>query len=183
MTTATVETITAEVRVLMVGNRQVTLSVYRQLDIVDLHWVEPFGRVSDGRDDGTWVVGRHVTGALVRARVRTTNGPILVGLEDLNHNKVVLCAALLGALARRRWGPQTGYKGVVLHFDPESVASCAISGHELGMPDANGDCQAQWSSLDSVAEYLDERVATYEASWKKHQAAAKLPLIVLAGLR
>lgn len=51
--TATVETLTAEVRVLMVGSRQVTLSVYRQLDeftVFDDDWCmfRPFGRVSTG---------------------------------------------------------------------------------------------------------------------------------------
>lgn len=52
MSTATVETLTAEVRVLMVGNRQVTLSVYRQLDKFTtsrpLSEFAPFGRVSSG---------------------------------------------------------------------------------------------------------------------------------------
>jgi hypothetical protein len=45
-TTATVETLTAEVRVLMVGSRQVTLSVYGQLDEVGPEDIEPFGRVN-----------------------------------------------------------------------------------------------------------------------------------------
>ena len=45
-TTARVEVLTAEVRVLMVGSRQVTLSVYSQLDRVALHAMTPFGRVS-----------------------------------------------------------------------------------------------------------------------------------------
>lgn len=75
----TVETLTAEVRALMVGTRQVTLSVYRQLDDVHPDCCEPFGRVRDSRDRaGTknlaipeptiYVIGRSVeTGALVRA--------------------------------------------------------------------------------------------------------------------
>lgn len=54
--TATVETLTAEVRTLMVGSRQVTLSVYRQLDSVSPypslfitdHNFSPFGRVNTG---------------------------------------------------------------------------------------------------------------------------------------
>lgn len=52
--TATVETLTAEVRVLMVGNRQITLSVYRQLDEFDPYcWpiegnFTAFGRVNSG---------------------------------------------------------------------------------------------------------------------------------------
>ncbi len=44
-TTATVETLTAEVRVLMVGNRQVTASVAKQLDHVALSELEIMGRV------------------------------------------------------------------------------------------------------------------------------------------
>lgn len=53
--TATVETLTAEVRVLMVGSRQVTLSVARQLDWIDITQLEPFGRVAirpPARGDG-----------------------------------------------------------------------------------------------------------------------------------
>lgn len=45
---ATVEVLTAEVRVLQVGRRQVTLSVVRQLDWADPADVEPFGRVRTG---------------------------------------------------------------------------------------------------------------------------------------
>lgn len=53
--TANVETLTAEVRVLMVGSRQVTLSVARQLDYYELLYDDevleftPFGRVRTGR--------------------------------------------------------------------------------------------------------------------------------------
>jgi hypothetical protein len=79
-TTATVEVLTAEVRTLMVGSRQVTLSVYRQLDGVGgvgWEWMkdfEPFGRVHDSKDESEFMpgvlflIGRHrETGALVRA--------------------------------------------------------------------------------------------------------------------
>lgn len=87
---ARVDVLTAEVRTLMVGNRQVTLSVYRQLDLVEPYEIEPFGRVRDSKDDvtrrliesfvhssndpygrdGVHVVGRDVdTGALVRSSV------------------------------------------------------------------------------------------------------------------
>lgn len=69
-TTATVETLTAEVRVLVVGNRQITLSVAKQLDEVPLWDMLPFGRVSVGKTHGVWgrVIGRHKrTGALVLA--------------------------------------------------------------------------------------------------------------------
>jgi len=49
--TATVETLTAEVRVLMVGSRQATLSVAKQLDRARYEDMEPMGRVRIGRKD------------------------------------------------------------------------------------------------------------------------------------
>jgi hypothetical protein len=70
--TATVETLTPEVRVLQVGNRQVTMSVAKQLDSVPLAEIEVFGRVSVsvwGSDrDNVELIGRSTnTGALVRS--------------------------------------------------------------------------------------------------------------------
>ena len=75
-TTATVETLSAEVRVLTVGRRQVTMGVFRQLDTVD--WTERktlelFGRVRETRKDEKdllHVVGRvKDTGVLVRSMI------------------------------------------------------------------------------------------------------------------
>jgi len=86
--TATVETLTAEVRVLMVGSRQVTLSVYNQLDLVPHARVEPFGRVNP-KEGGLWVVGRDsLTGTLVRSvspQVRDVlnKGPFTKGATKL----------------------------------------------------------------------------------------------------
>lgn len=74
-TTATVETLTAEVRVMMVGSRQVTLSVAKQLDRVDCADLDPMGRV---RIDKTLaggyieVIGTHrPSGTLAVAEVQT----------------------------------------------------------------------------------------------------------------
>jgi hypothetical protein len=69
---ARVQVLTAEVQTLVVGSRQVTLSVFWQLDRVDPLAVEPFGRVQprDADRGFIWVVGRHAgTGALVRSRL------------------------------------------------------------------------------------------------------------------
>jgi hypothetical protein len=41
--TATVETLTAEVRVLMVGSRQVTMSMFKQLDFRPVGEIDVFG--------------------------------------------------------------------------------------------------------------------------------------------
>jgi hypothetical protein len=71
-TTATVELLTAEVRVLMVGSRQVTLSVYRQLDQVMPGRIQPFGRVHDNRSsdrDTIEVVGANDVHALCRSHI------------------------------------------------------------------------------------------------------------------
>lgn len=80
--TATVESLVAEVRALMIGKRQVTMSVYRQLDAVSHQIIEPFGRVrlpdKDYMEPGTsgewldmvYVVGRSMKdGSLVRSWV------------------------------------------------------------------------------------------------------------------
>ena len=83
--TATVETLTAEVRVLMVGRRQVTMSVFRQLDTVD--WkerktLELFGRVRGTRKDEKrllYVVGRvKDTGVLVRSNIHLDSNAALL---------------------------------------------------------------------------------------------------------
>lgn len=65
-----VQLLTAEVRTLVVGARQVTLSFYAQLDECSPELIEPFGRV---RPRGasrwhTYVVGR-IYGELVRSSV------------------------------------------------------------------------------------------------------------------
>jgi hypothetical protein len=71
-----VQVLTAEVRTLVVGSRQITMSVYEQLDCVRPDEIEPFGRVSPNRSTNMhlWVVGRHaVTGVLVSSYApRTT---------------------------------------------------------------------------------------------------------------
>lgn len=69
MATATVETLTASVNVLQVGNRQITLSVARQLDNVSPFEIEPMGRVrlsAKGRSEYT-VIGKLDDGSLATA--------------------------------------------------------------------------------------------------------------------
>lgn len=70
-TTAQVQVHHAEVHVLQVGSRQVTLSVARQLDVVNPRQMTPFGRVKLDKtttDGIITTIGRHnVTGALVLA--------------------------------------------------------------------------------------------------------------------
>jgi hypothetical protein len=72
--TTRVELLTAEVRTLMVGDRQVTMSIYHQLDWVDPREIEPFGRVHSKahKFPAVEVVGSR-DGILVRSYLRKDN--------------------------------------------------------------------------------------------------------------
>lgn len=66
ISTATVETLTARVHVLQVGNRQVTVGVMQQLDTVHWYELEPFGRFQSGAHMG--LIGKRITdGTLVKS--------------------------------------------------------------------------------------------------------------------
>jgi hypothetical protein len=155
--TATVEVLTAEVRVLMVGSRQVTQSVFRQLDEIEPgFYIEPFGRVSfpDKSDrGGVWVVGTDWHGNLCRAyRVRPHLSRYLY-YEELEkdsdaHEDIEL-------FAQRAWAAALD-NGEDHHLAANKArrARCAELAHDLMVRE--GDSYREWKAL---------------------------PLIVLAGLR
>jgi hypothetical protein len=69
---ARVQVLTAEVRTLMVGSRQVTMSVYNQLDEIHPSGVIPFGRVTPRGADTRlfiYVVGKKPDGELCRSHI------------------------------------------------------------------------------------------------------------------
>ena len=157
-TTATVETLTAEVRVLMVGSRQITLSVYGQLDEVESHKIEPFGRVSPKEAERGWtyVVGKHTeTGELVRSATRTDRQLIERYLENLKNEARVLdrnAEAYRGAAEENRADRQRW-------IDATNQASDAAL---------------------ALYRKIETESVTMEADAVKWE---NLPLIVLAGLR
>jgi hypothetical protein len=68
-----VESMTAEIRVLKVGSKQVTLSAARQLDHVDASDITPFGRVKIATKDAAGlieVIGSDPDGVLSRSSAR-----------------------------------------------------------------------------------------------------------------
>jgi hypothetical protein len=71
--TATVETLTAEVRVVAVGIDQLTVVMVRQLDYVGLSDLNMFGRVK--LDDQELVIGSDTDGRLALARYHTHRKP------------------------------------------------------------------------------------------------------------
>ena len=101
--TATVAVLTAEVRVLQVGRRQITMSVFRQLDRIDPEDIEPFGGVSDG-DHYTEVavVGRDGDGQLVASAIGkrvgdfrhdVVGGDSSSGIKAMSRSKIALRAS------------------------------------------------------------------------------------------
>jgi hypothetical protein len=69
-TEATVAVLTAELKTLVIGTRQVTIGIWSQLDEVPDDQIIPFGRVSPpgNQEYVLWVVGKSVKdGSLVRS--------------------------------------------------------------------------------------------------------------------
>lgn len=157
--TATVETLTAEVRVLMVGSRQVTMSVYDQLDWVPLGDIEPFGRVRPRKpEEGyVYVVGRHMQSEnLVRSHVYGDPRDPAAGIE--RHE-----ADLRDKLTQAKEKADSNSSGPYA-LSPSYVERASF-----------------WRSAEQrLTAELDEWTnggAVKSAEW------CKLPLIVLAGLR
>ena len=141
-TAARVEVLTAEVRVLMVGSRQVTLSVFRQLDRVDSALIEPFGRVRDNPadpgSDRVVVVGRSARPA--------------------DH----------GALAR---------SSLSANYEHQQAWHFRNGREPIWDGDGDGDGGPMTGEEREQAAQVCEFRARLAAEW------ARLPLIVLAGLR
>jgi hypothetical protein len=179
-TVATVKTLTAEVRVLMVGNRQVTLSVYRQLDIVEQDDIEPFGRVNDSKDRGLWVVGRSSSGDLVRAKaVPLYADPLLWGFD------MPVGALEIGAQAMRRElagdRETTEYRVGHITIDGCSVRFGVNKNYPLHEDETRLRCADGWQpEVDRLAREVVSERAKSKAIYKRLR---DLPLIVLAGLR
>jgi hypothetical protein len=87
---ASVERLSAEVRVVQVGSRQITRPMYRQLDEATFGRFEPFGRVRDNkrkpRAGVLQLVGRDTeTGALVSYDAQPPDWSASAGPEEFTH--------------------------------------------------------------------------------------------------
>jgi hypothetical protein len=155
-TTARVDLLTAEVRVLMVGSRQITLSVYRQLDWAHADEIIPFGRVNTLR------LGEHPFGRIPELRDDTTGWVEVVGVST--------CVRNAGALVRSCCRPAR-HQAKNARSWRDSAQAVRQGGHVavLGKP--------------LTAEECDRRAALGDAGAAQAEEWAALPLIVLAGLR
>lgn len=194
--TAEVQVLTAEVRVLMVGSRQVTLSVYRQLDEVSEERIEPFGRVRDTSTSGeVWVVGRDTsTGALVRAvrrRDETTDGLLkwfdvdaeFDALRWAIHDPAAVVAE--GGLHRSEFGDALARATFDTLISAQTFREACTNAppkvraviEQLALEDPGGGEEELRRSMQNLRTCRRRRARSWFAEWEA------LPLIVLAGLR
>lgn len=182
--TATVEALTAEVRALMIGSRQVTLSVYRQLDTVPHEQCEPFGRVRDSKDEPgcIWVVGRDTTGALIRSKrypARDSKSITISPMEKWASRGVhdTLPRKLTDGYVRL----DHVHAGVVAVDGDDQVCWMICDYDYRGY-------YASWDYISPEAQLEAERLAGVELEQLRktrrlYSEWLALPLIVLAGLR
>jgi hypothetical protein len=158
-TTATVETLTAEVRVLIVDSRQVTLSVYGQLDEVPCTDIEPFGRVRprDAEQGRVYIVGRDKeSGALVRSSAWIWDMVREPSVREMADQRRPVSKLIYMDLSELAWVAHPGNRYAGQAGGPVRVKAEA----EI----ARRDAQREW-------------MAEYGQDWET------LPLVVLAGLR
>ena len=126
---ASAEVLSAEVRVLHVGNLQLPRSMYRQLDEAARERFEPFGRVKDKKrrlKDGVLLVGRESkTGALVRYHAQPPDWSESEGLEEFAH-RMRHWVQLNGSFITYHLGyPVARYQGLEIRWRVRFKAVCA----------------------------------------------------------
>lgn len=176
-TAARVDVLTAEIRVLMVGSRQVTLSVYGQLDQVKPAEIDPFGRVAprDADPDYVYVVGASARdadrGTLVRSR-RESMSALIKRADGLRDR-----ADMIGERPDLKHERSELVERADYHDRPEHWKRANAITDRLGQLDV-------WLRHETrtAEELIAESGATIDAAEDAAQWAA-LPLIVLAGLR
>lgn len=175
---ARVQVLTAEVRTLVVGSRQVTLSVYSQLDSADYDEIEPFGRVRprDALLDYIYLVGRHrQAGALVRSVI--PGGPDSIAREfDWPEFSLSIEDARRTALAAEREVAHLRKFEADVHQKLPDNHNCKAG----EIQEKEREAREARTEMASLQREYNELTAPAVACASRVSA---LPLIVLAGLR
>ena len=192
-----IETLTAQVKVLVVGRRQVTLSVYRQLDEVSSDEITPMGRVRDSKDSDAYifVVGHDNQGNLVRSKRYAMRGKIWTEdaprkgwwLPVLPDDAAASGARPILGVSGSRSGSGASGSGCIASADGFEFR------WRMGLPAelrfvASGIPATHWKFVsDEVAtqasELGEKRVTSMRRMDEDYREWSQLPLIVLAGLR
>lgn len=190
--TATVELLTAEVRTLVVGNRQVTQAVYRQLDHIEPEHVDPFGRVHDPKTPGLAVVGRNrLDGTLVRSSLEPGYGAARMAVWDPPSELGPVVFRLAERVTRYNYMefPERGTSVPVGQLGDFSVRWYVRpyrgDGYYLHDPAMEGD-SVNWLNdkvRDLAAPSVNHEIQELIDARDLARSWAELPLIVLAGLR
>lgn len=173
----TINTLTAEVRTLMVNNRQVTTSVAKQLDQVDPSRIEPMGRVRLGVRDRSdvSVIGRVKGGAdLVTADymnplTRQGNPVIRFGRKSW----------ITVDTTRRHPVGLDGWESGVNSLTNPNGRVAYVSG--AVMTPAHSDVHTV--SPAELAQLHADAISEWDARVAQSKSFDSLPLIVLAGLK
>jgi hypothetical protein len=166
---ATVEVLTAEVRVLQVGCRQVTLSVVRQLDWANPADVVPFGRVRTGDSPPGRVRAidsSRSSRAKSAASVEVVGSASGVLVRSVSWRTVLTCTS--------------GGEGAC----PEAQAITADLDRHRGQGPAAPRITPEYrQGLDRLAAHPVHDWTRYDPNQQTYDMWEALPLVVLAGLR
>jgi hypothetical protein len=157
---ATVQVLTAEVRVLQVGSRQVTLSVVRQLDWAEPASVQPLGRVRTGDK------------SLPRQPRTYRSYPSPPASQ---HVEVVASAD--GSLVR-----SVAWRTVLKCSSEERCACPEMLLIQTAM-NSRSPAPERDALVDQFSRHIGHEWTRYDPDKRTYQAWEHLPLIVLAGLR
>jgi hypothetical protein len=165
---ARVEVLTAEVRVLQVGRRQVTLSVVRQLDWAEAADVVPFGRVRTGdKPPG----GVRAISSFGSSQVKSATPIEIVGstsgvlVRSVSWRTVLTCT-----------GGGDGACPEIQAIDAERRRHVDRSGLPRMSPEYH-------RLMDKTAAHDVHDWTRYDPDQQTYEKWEALPLIVLAGLR
>ena len=179
-TSATIETLTAQVRTLVVGSRQITLSVAKQLDVVELSQLRVFGRVHISKDHHR-VIGAAWDGTLALACY--TNGPMnlrnpFIDQKDLEGGHIIVCS---GESEQSGQTYRLRFDGTDFEVAVRATKPCGIDGHGVYTPKCG--CWHSNGHTDRIRQAVQAQLASQAEVKALNKAAAESPLIVLAGLK
>jgi hypothetical protein len=187
-TTATLETLTAEVRTLVVGARQLTLSIAKQLDIIPLPRLTIFGRVHISKDRvgvPGYVIGADRDGTLALAKYypeRTCVPNPFIDQDDIEGGHIVVCSR---EVEQRGQIYQLRLDTEVFEIAARATQPCGIEGHSSRFvpdPDKCGGWRSN-GHHDQISRAVQSQRAAGAAANALNKAAIASPLIVLAGLK